>query len=439
MREALAALTTRGRAFLAAGVTCLVCSVVLGQKDLLRIGVLVLLLPLITVVMVGRARYRLSCQRSIEPSRVPAGQPAQVTLTLHNTGRMPSSALMLEDQVPYMLGARPRFVVDQMGPRWHRDVGYAIRSAVRGRFVVGPLSVRVADPFGLIELTRSFTAQSTLVVTPRVEPLPGGGLDGEWSGSGDNRPRAFAAAGTEDVTVREYHDGDDLRRVHWPSSARLGELMVRREEQPWQARASLVVDTRAAAHRGRGPGSSFEWMVTAAASVGVHLSRSGYALRLVSETGDDSSGHWHDRGSGSVGDTEDLLDELAVVQPSDRQSLLLPPSRDDQRGVVVAVAGALDAAAVAALRRMAQGAGAGYALIADVSRWLPDDAPGHATVAEQVRRAVAELRGHGWRVAVAGPGDRIGPLWAQLQRGSPAPLPADELRVAALNSEGVHR
>lgn len=434
MREGLSALTTRGRAFLAAGLTCLVCAVVLGQKDLLRVGLLVLLLPLITVAMVGRARYRLSCNRAIQPRRVPVGQPANVTLSLHNNGRMPSSLLMLEDQVPYALGTRPRFVLDQMGPRWHRDIVYPIRSDVRGHFVVGPLSVRVSDPFGLIELTRSFTARTALTVTPEVQPLPGGRLTGEWSGSGDNRPRAFAAAGTEDVTVREYHHGDDLRRVHWPSTARMGELMVRREEQPWQSRASLVVDTRAVAHRGNGPGSSFEWMITAAASVGVHLARQGYALRLISESGDDSTGHWHDRGSGAVGDTEDLLDQLAVIQPSGRRPLDLPATRDDHRGVVVAVVGVLDGGATASLRRMAQGAGAGYALVADASRWMRTEAPERARVADQVRRSVSELRGNGWRVAVAGPGDRVGPLWTQLQRplrGAPVPLPAEELRASA--------
>ena len=75
-------------------------------------------------------------------------------------------------------------------------------------------------------------------------PLPTIPLTGAWTGSGDNRPRAFATGSAEDVTVREYRRGDDLRRVHWRSSARTGELMVRREEQPWQSRATLFLDNR---------------------------------------------------------------------------------------------------------------------------------------------------------------------------------------------------
>jgi uncharacterized protein (DUF58 family) len=416
MQAALRALTTRGRAFLAAGLTCVGCAMLLGQRDLLRAGVLVLMLPVVTLMLVGRARYRLSCSRSLHPLRVPVGRPARVTLELRNAGRLPSSVLMLEDQVPYTLGTRPRFVIDQIGPRWRRSIEYTVRSDVRGRFTVGPLSVRVCDPFGLIEIDRAFTARHSLTVTPPVHPLPDGQLHGEWSGTGDNRPRAFAAAGTEDVLIREYRHGDDLRRVHWRSTAHTGQLMVRREEQPWQTRATLLMDTRAGAHRGSGAASSFEWLVTATASIGVHLSGQGYALRLVSESGDDHAGHWHDRGSGAVGDADDLLDHLAVIRPSPRARLELPGDRDEVGGVLIALLGVLSPRDLAALRRLAQGASSGYAVVADPSAWLRPDAAEHADLHERVRRTAAELRAHGWRVAVAGPGDRIGPLWGELLR-----------------------
>ena len=112
-------------------------------------------------------------------------------------------------------------------------------------------------------------------------------MGGAWTGSGDNRPRAFATGSAEDVTVREYRRGDDLRRVHWRSSARVGELMVRREEQPWQSRATLFLDNRTRAHRGQGIASSLEAAVSAAASIAVHLSQRGFTVRLVTATGED--------------------------------------------------------------------------------------------------------------------------------------------------------
>ena len=311
MREALAGLTLRGRAFVAAGVAAIVCAVLLGQPALTRVGVLVLALPLVTALVVGRSRYRLGLVRSVSPALVAAGQPARVTLSLTNDGRTPSGVLLLEDKVPYALGTRPRFVLEGVRSGWHRQVSYQVRSDVRGRHEVGPMQVRITDPFGLVELGRAFRSTSFLTVTPRTVPLPAVALSGSSHGSGDQRPRAFATGSAEDVTVREYRRGDDLRRVHWPSSARMGELMVRREEQPWQARATVVIDNRASAHRGQGAGSSLEAAVSVAASVATHLAHRGFQVRLVTANAVEHA-VWHDRDADR--NTGPLLEALAVLQ-----------------------------------------------------------------------------------------------------------------------------
>ena len=170
MREGLAGLTARGRAFVAAGTTAVVCAVLLGQDALTRVGVLLVALPLITAYLVGRSRYRLALVRTISPQLVTAGQPAQVQLEISNEGRTPTGVLLLEDHVPYVLGTRPRFVVEGIGHGWHRTVSYQVRSDLRGRFEIGPMTVRVADPFGLVELGRAF--QTTVPLTVRCQPWP---------------------------------------------------------------------------------------------------------------------------------------------------------------------------------------------------------------------------------------------------------------------------
>ena len=116
--------------------------------------------------------------------------------------------------------------------------------------------------------------------------------------------------------MRAYRDGDDMRRVHWRATAHHGELMVRREEQPWQSRATLLLDTRTGAHAGQDPDSSLEYAVSAAASIGVHLADRGYAVRLVTDEGGAVSGSWHDSGGGPAGAEVPLLDALAVVRSS---------------------------------------------------------------------------------------------------------------------------
>ena len=420
MREALSGLTVRGRAFLAAGVTALVCSIVLDQSALARVGILVVALPLITAWVVGRNRYRLALVRTVTPQLVAAGQPARVTLSLTNEGRTPNGVLLLEDQVPYVLGTRPRFVVEGIGTGWKQTVSYQVRSDVRGHFEIGPMTVRVTDPFGLVELGRAFRTTVPLTVTPRTVVLPQIPLGGAWTGSGDNRPRAFASGSAEDVTVREYRRGDDLRRVHWRSSAKVGELMVRREEQPWQSRATLFLDNRSSAHRGHGIASSLEAAVSAAASIAVHLTHRGFAVRLVTATGEDPSSAWHVRKADL--NTGPLLEALAVVQA-------VPQLRLDtgwltegaHGGLTVAVFGRVDAPDLPVLRRMQHQAGSALAVAVDADAWVGAPPSPGAT------RALAQ---QGWRSAVLGPRDRMDAVWqelgrtsAQSSRGVAAPAP----------------
>src|SRR3954449_4905468 len=86
MREALSGLTVRGRAFVAAGITAIVCAIVLGQPSLSRVGVLVLVLPLVSALFIGRSRYRLALVRSVNPQLVAAGPPPSVRLSHPHVG-----------------------------------------------------------------------------------------------------------------------------------------------------------------------------------------------------------------------------------------------------------------------------------------------------------------------------------------------------------------
>ncbi|WP_148614685.1 DUF58 domain-containing protein [Nocardioides rubriscoriae] len=423
MREAFSGLTVRGRAFLAAGITAIVCAVLLGQPALTRVGVLVVALPLVTALVLGRSRYRLALVRTVTPQLVVAGQPARVNLALTNEGRTPSGVLLLEDHVPYVLGTRPRFVLDGIGHGWRRQVSYQIRSDVRGRFEIGPMTVRVGDAFGLVELGRAFRMTVPLVVTPRTVPLPAIPLGGGWTGSGDNRPRAFAMGSAEDVTVRDYRQGDDLRRVHWPSSARTGELMVRREEQPWQSRATILIDNRLTAHRGQGIASSLEAAVVAAASVAVHLAHRGFQVRLVTASGEDAGGpagggQWHLRDADL--NARPILEALAVVQLDHRRQIDTSWMGEQAHGgLTVAVVGGLDQSDAPALRRIVHHTTSAMAIALDVDAWSGSQATGGTGAATPF------LARSGWRAVTLGPRDRLESVWEDLGRTS-SRVPARE-------------
>jgi uncharacterized protein (DUF58 family) len=416
VRSWLAAFTTRGTSFLAAGLAAAITGLFLGERDLVSVGVLLLLLPLFSALAAGRARYRLSCIRSISPPRVAAGQTAQARLRLENVSRLPTGLLLAEDAVPYALGSRPRYVLNGIERGGSRELSYPLRSDLRGRFVVGPLEIRIADAFGLVELGRSFSSSTTFVVTPRVVPLPRAVVSGSWVGDGDGRSRAMAAAGEDDVVPRAYHDGDELRRVHWRSTARYGELMVRREEQQWRNRVLLLLDTRRSAHAGTGTSSSFEFAVSAAASIGVHLASEGLGGQLITDTG----------ALGAPGTFEDvLLNSLAVIKTSRGHDI--GPGVAALRsgsGLLVAVTGRLSADAARQLAASRRDTGPALALLLAVSTWSGQDrrppggdgagrTPARSGPAE-TDQAAAILRAAGWRVACADASTQLAVAWQQL-------------------------
>ncbi|CAL9310383.1 DUF58 domain-containing protein [Streptomyces sp. SudanB66_2053] len=421
VRAALAGLTTRGRSFLAAGIAAAVCAYVLGQSDLLRVGLLLAALPLVCAAVLHRTRYRVAGSRRLSPGRVPAGAEARVHLRMDNVSRMPTGLLMLQDRVPYVLGPRPRFVLDRMEAGARREVSYRVRSDLRGRYPLGPLQLRLSDPFGMCELNRSFSSYDTLTVTPRVEALPPVRLSGESKGYGDGLQRSLALAGEDDVIPRGYRYGDDLRRVHWRSTARYGELMVRREEQPQRARCTVLLDTRAVAYDGVGPDSPFEWAVSGTASVLVHMLERGFSVRLLTDTGDSVPGEGADGFSGVHQESADaaglMMDTLAVVDHSDEEGLsrAYDVLRSGGEGLLVAFLGDTDDEQTAVLARMRQRTGGAVAFLLDSDDWLrePTDPPGDAEPGEERLRVLREA---GWTAVAVPRGASLEQLWRQADR-----------------------
>jgi uncharacterized protein (DUF58 family) len=428
VREALRGLSTRGRSFLAASGAAAISAFILGEKDLLRVAVLLAILPILAAAYVGRSRYKLACTRALEPPRVPVGASSRVVLRLQNMSRLPTGTLLLEDRLPYALGSRPRVVLERLGAHQASSVGYTLRADVRGRFEVGPLVVRLTDPFGLCELTRSFPSVDRLTVIPQVVTLPTIRLAGEYAGTGESRSKSVAVHGEDDAATREYRFGDDLRRVHWKSTARTGELMVRREEQPWESRATVVLDTRAHAHRGEGPTASFEWAVSAAASIAMHLRHNGYKLRFV------SIGAPRPRAAGQAGTVAgidadaydgagdgELLDHLAEVrlsQVGDIAQLVEIVRRRSDGGLVIGLFGTMSTAEAELLAALRGNGATCVGFLIDSTTWLNLPAPVREDADRDHEAAAMAMLKSGWRVVGVSHGSKLQGLWPQAARGS---------------------
>jgi uncharacterized protein (DUF58 family) len=233
---------------------------------------------------------------------------------------------------------------------------------------------------------------------------PGGGS----TGTGSRRQRSVPRGGSF-ADVREYVVGDDLRTVHWPTTAHRGRLMVRRTESDQSPRALVLLDTRAERHVGRGPAASIETVVSAAASIGQHLHSRGRALTLLdrplaAETAARPWEHWLqvlvDAQPGSV-DFAGLLTQVGHGRAGD--------------GTLVAIVTTPDPAELRLLVRAGRGFSTRIAVVVNVG------APPRGHRGTDPEEVVASLRTAGWRAVAIRAGEPIDDRWRQLiaQRRQP--------------------
>ena len=298
-------MTRRGWGMLAATGAFLVAGRFLGLVELYVLGVVCAALVVSALAYVRWRTVDVQVDRTLHPPRVHAGTGSRVELLLRNRGRK-TPVLSVRD--PFHRGWRwARFLVPPLRPNATTRAAYRLPTDQRGVFDIGPLEVVMTDPFGLVTAKFVTAGMTQLTVYPRMDrihALPTS--QGQDPHSGSQRPRALLGAGEEFYALRQYEIGDDLRRVHWPSTARLDDLMIRQDEMPWQTRVTILLDVRSHVHSP----DSLELAVSAAASIHDASRRQQSLIRMVSTDGTDSgfaAGTAHD---------EAILEHLAMVQAS---------------------------------------------------------------------------------------------------------------------------
>jgi len=270
----------RGVLVFAAGIALWAGARLLGSPTLHMVAVGLVLLPFAAALFARWTRQRLRIRRRISDTRVQPGQRVHVELEIENQAPAQTSFLLVEDRLPSQLGRSARLVVASLPSRGRQRVRYSLTPHQRGRYTLGPLTADLSDPFGLTKLRVEFDERDELVVAPEVEIL-GGGPDSPFGmTSGLALAKHLFRTGDEFYTMRPYVEGDDLRRIHWPSVARSGELMIRQDESTRKSTAVLFMDTRDAAV-GQTHTPCFEKVVSVAASLGILLVRYGFSLKLA--------------------------------------------------------------------------------------------------------------------------------------------------------------
>jgi uncharacterized protein (DUF58 family) len=394
-------LTGRGVAVLAGGLGLWVASRLTGAPALHIVAVgLVALVPL-SYALVRWLRPDLHATRRVDPRRAFPGTRVKVDIEVHNRGRRRTSLLLLEDRLPSTLGASARAVLGSLPPRARQTISFQLVPRSRGRYRIGPLSAAVSDPFDLARRQVELPGRQELIVFPEVEDLEITPASPPTGSAGESSTRQLYRSGDEFYTMRAYEIGDDLRRIHWPSTARSGELMIRQDEAARRATAVLFLDTRDSAFPSEDP---FERAVSAAASIGNHYVRGGYSLRLSTP----------DLAPRAVG-LDELLDRLALVRRS--RARILTPALLRLRAVahgaaaLVVVTHVPTPAEAAALTRSSSGYGPKLAVLS----YRTD--PGRLYLQERrdlerdVQGARISLARAGWDVLLLPPGARLKDVW----------------------------
>jgi uncharacterized protein (DUF58 family) len=181
--------------------------------------------------------------RQGDSSRASVGDIFKEQFEIRNTSRLPGVWVELYNEMPLPTAAGSRLLT-RMRPR--EKQAYVARTWLtrRGGFPIGPTVLRVSDPLGLFRLERRFPPERSLVILPMIFPIssflsPPGLLPGGQVIRRKTMDITPHAAG-----VREYVPGDPMKRIHWPTSARRGRLMVKEFEQDPQAEVWIFLDAQ---------------------------------------------------------------------------------------------------------------------------------------------------------------------------------------------------
>ena len=193
------------------------------------------------------------------------GDELDITYTVRNAGRLPKPWLEVHNPTTLPGGLPGRAL--SVGARSSRTWRARLLLTQRGAYTIAPLQVRAGDPFGFFEATAGVGQGITLLVYPRLEPLPFWRLPTAMVEGSHALPERTHQATALATTVRPWAPGDSFNRIHWPTTARVGEIQVKEFDLEQTADAWIFLDLDEAVQAGSGDDSTVEVAVRAAASI----------------------------------------------------------------------------------------------------------------------------------------------------------------------------
>ena len=257
-------MTARGRAVLALGILCWIVAIVFGSPALYPVAAGLVIVVAVAVAWVRITVRQPRVRRSWRHENVVERGEVRIELVLEREPGVPLPNVVAHEQVGRLgeeeVELRPR-------RRGVYSGSYGLHDVPRGRHRFAPLRLSIADPFGLAETSLALDEQQSLVVFPRLTQLDRLFFDGGPGADLGRRLLLRRPVGFDLHSVRDYQQGESLRRVHWPSTARRGSLMVKELEDSPRDEVAVLLDGDPAAVAGTSPDSSFDVAVRVAGSI----------------------------------------------------------------------------------------------------------------------------------------------------------------------------
>jgi uncharacterized protein (DUF58 family) len=282
---------------------------------------------LVVVCLVWARLHAGALEVSVERAndRLQVGQEAEARVRLRSRSKLTKVWLEAEDETD--MPGKPARTVVTLPAEGSRNWKVSLRCARRGVYRAGPVRITTGDPFGLFRLTRSYGEKRQLLVLPRPEELPY-----FWSpvaqlpGEGSVRRRTHYVTPNASG-VRDYYPGDSYNRIHWRSTARLGQLMVKTFEMDPTSNVWILLDLNGAVQAGAGDDSTEEYGVRIATSLAYHFVQSNRILGLMA-FGDEAVMLDPSRGSQQYGR---ILEALAMAQATGTKPLSVVLEEESRR------------------------------------------------------------------------------------------------------------
>jgi uncharacterized protein (DUF58 family) len=271
-------LTDRGRWILAFGGGVYLAAWAFGATSLYPIGLGLVFAVALAALWVRFLAKPLRVRRVTGRGEHLAGDDIPVRIELDVSGFMPSGALTVVERIA-RIGEVETVILNRHG---RLRGGYLLERMARGRYPIESACAVLEDPFGLERVEIPLQTGDSVLVYPRLVDL-----DALFSDSGaraleGRRLLLRRPTGFDLHSVRDYEQGESLRGVHWPSTAKRGQLMVKELEDAPRDETAVLLDGDAAAVAGAAPDTTFELQVQAAGSIlKAHAARGRRAALIV--------------------------------------------------------------------------------------------------------------------------------------------------------------